>query len=145
MENQTEETRVALTSQERAMSIFAQNPGLWTSLSLENPAAILNSLGDADHNLIDFCAGGGVVNCVHILSHPVEIEKEDGEPEAALRVVLIDDAGETYSSVATGVKKSISNLFMIFGLPPYNPPVKLKAKEVRTRRGFKTVNLKVVE
>lgn len=138
-----ESKALAISGEDRAKEIFVQNPGLWTSLS--TPAAILNSLGQSDFNLIEFCNAGGVIVTEHILSHPVTIEKEDGELEEALRVVLVDNQGKTYSSVATGVKKSISNLFMIFGLPPYNPPVKLKAVEVRTRKGFRTVNLKAVE
>lgn len=145
-----ESTEISITSADRARQVFSQNPGLWTSISLDRPAMILNALGDSDYNLLDFCEAGGIVECADILSHPVSIAKEGekGEPETfdeCLRCVLIDTQGKTYSSVANGVKTSISNIMMIFGLPPFDPPIKIKAKTAKTRRGFKTINLKVIE
>ncbi len=79
-----------------------------------------------------------------IVVHGVKIVDENGEVTDATRTVLLSPSGETVSFTSEGVISSLRNIFSIFGLPPFNPPLKVQVKEVKTRRGWKTLNLIVV-
>ena len=122
--------------------------GLWTSLPLDNKIGIAQAMGDADYNLRDYFKVAGFANPIEMvdcLAHNVDIISDDGEAIKASRLVIIDKDGKTYSTVADGARSSLGNLFNIFGLPPFNPPLKIVAREVKTRRGFYTLNIVPVE
>ena len=122
--------------------------GLWTSLPLDNRIGIAQAMGDADYNLRDYFKANPMaapLEMVDALAHNVDIVTDDGEAIKASRLVIIDKNGKTYSTVADGARSSMGNLFNIFGLPPFNPPLKIVAREVKTRRGFYTLNIVPVE
>lgn len=74
------------------------------------------------------------LNLVHVSVEPVELKREDGTTNIAPRIVLVTDAGESYSCVSVGVYASLKRIFSLFGTPDIwkNPlPIKpvLKATE----------------
>lgn len=119
---------------------------IWTSLKLEekgNKKTMLKALSQADYNFESFPPGGFEVE--NLLIHEVELESEDGELIKQMRIVLISPSGETCSFCSNGVVKGIKNLMFVYGVPPWNPAVKVRVKQVKTRKGFRTYNIEVVE
>lgn len=139
-----ENNKPAINSNQAAAEFFTK-PGktfnLWTSLPLEDKAAIVKAMGDADINLRDHTEAGGTLKLVDALTHFVTVINDNDEEVEATRTVLIDEEGKTYSTVANGAVSSLSNLFNIYGLPPYSPALHVKGKIVKTRKGFRTLNI----
>jgi len=117
------------------------------SLPAEDKIGIARAMGDADYNLRDYFKEnkGAVLYLQHYLAHKVEVVTDSGEAVDAVRLVLIDEDGKRYSTVANGARSSFANLIAIFGMPPFNPPIKIEAREIKTRRGFYTLNLSPLE
>jgi len=140
-----EKQEISINSQSAAVGFFGgKNFGLWTSLPVDDKIAIAQAMGDADYNLRDYFKADPFakpVKMVNALAHNVQLVNDDGELIDASRVVIIDENGKTYSTVADGARSSLGNIFAIFGLPPYNPPLSIVAKEVLTRRKFYTLNI----
>ena len=100
----------------------------------------INSKGDAldDHK-------GEVLEIVDIAAHPVTLVDENtGEIVEALRVVMIDKNGKNYDAVSQGIASSLQKIFGIVGMPTFNPPLKMKVVEQKTRKGFKTNTIELV-
>jgi hypothetical protein len=112
-------------------------------IALDDKIGIALAMGDANYNLKEYFKDKNAqpIKMVHALTHFVQLVNDDGETVDAVRCVIIDDQGKTYSTVANGARSSIMNLFSIFGMPPFNPPLEIEAKEVKTRRGFFTLNI----
>lgn len=108
--------------------------------SRESKVSIYNAINNAKNKIDDF--KGQKINVVDVVAHPVKlVEDQSGELIEALRIVLIDDKGEGYETVATGVMSSLEKLFGIVGMPSYDPPLTVIPREQKTRKGFKTLTL----
>jgi hypothetical protein len=145
----TEESKqITVNSEKAAASFFGGNGiNMWTSIPASDKFAQAAAMGDADFNLRDYFKSDPFakpIEMVHALAHGVVIVNDDGEEVPAGRVVIVDKDGKTYSTVAEGARSSLGNLFSIFGLPPFNPPLSIIAKEVKTRKGFYTLNIKPI-
>jgi hypothetical protein len=142
-----ENNLAAVNSTSAAVGFFGNQFAMWTSLPIEDKIAVAQAMGDANYNIREYFKGDQAepIEVVHALAHVVDVLTEENELVKANRIVLIDKNGKTYSSVAEGVKTSLGNIFALFGLPPFNPPLKIKAEEVLTRRKRYTLNLKPVE
>ena len=102
--------------------------------------AIYNAINNAEFK-IDDCKGQ-TINVVDIVAHPIQlVADETGETIECLRIVLIDEEGKGYESVATGVMSSLEKIFGIVGMPSYNPPLAVIPREQKTRKGYKTLTL----
>lgn len=117
---------------------------LWTSIaddgSRASRAKVLNAIENAD----SFRDVKEPVPVRDVVIHNVSLENEDGEPVQAVRVVFVGENGN-YATVANGVVSSLKKIFGIFGLPPWDPPLKVIPKEVKTRKGYRTLRVEVVE
>jgi hypothetical protein len=144
-----EKQEISINSQSAAVGFFGgKNFGLWTSLPVDDKIAIAQAMGDSDYNLRDYFKADPFakpIKMVNCLAHGVQLVNDNEETIDASRVVIIAEDGKTYSTVAEGARSSLGNLFAIFGLPPYNPPLSIVAREVKTRRGFYTLNIIPVE
>jgi hypothetical protein len=76
----------------------------------------------------------------------IPLQQEDGSMVEADRIVLISPEGETAAFVSKGVKTSLSYIMspMMYGKPPFNPPIWVQTARVQTRTGYKCWNLKIV-
>lgn len=122
-------------------------PGrLWTTIpsdgSRENAAKIANAMDDAE-SLRDYM--GQVLEIENVLLHDVVLEGENGEEIPAVRTVLIGADGTCYAAVSNGVISSLQKIFALVGVGPWTPPLKVVAKEVNTRKGRRTLRLKLAE
>jgi hypothetical protein len=101
--------------------------------------AIVAAIDDTTFQLSD-CIGQAI-EVVNIAAHETTIETKDNGPVKAIRTVLIDSQGQSYGSVADGVRDSIANIFALVGMPPWSEPIKLTPVNRTTRNGFKTLKL----
>ena len=111
--------------------------------SRKTQIAIFNAINSADESLGDHI--NEVLEIVNVVAHPVEILDEDtGEVVKALRTVLIDKKGKSYTAVSSGITNALSRIFSIIGSPDggawEKEPVKMKVKQVKTRNGNNKVN-----
>lgn len=103
----------------------------------ESKVAIYNAINNVEKSL-DECKGE-VINVVNVVAHPQTITNNDGEIIECLRIVLIDENGVGYHTVASGVMNSLEKIFNIVGMPTYNPPLAMIPREQKTRNGYKTL------
>jgi hypothetical protein len=136
-------------SKELSLSDIFQGNGmgrLWTTLPSDGSrsAAVVveNAMSDAE-SIRDHI--GAVLEIENVLLHDVVIEGENGEDVPAVRAVLIDSKGQGYAAVSNGVISSLQTLMALCGPGPWNPPLKVVPREVKTRKGYRTLRLKLVE
>ena len=101
---------------------------------------IFNAVNGADEALADHI--GEVLEIIDVVAHPVRLADENtGEVIEALRTVLIDKNGKSYTAVSEGITSALSKVFGIVGMPSWkDEPVKMKIKQVKTRNGNNKVN-----
>lgn len=119
---------------------------IWTTLNLQNQAdrkLMVKALGQADFTFDDLT--DKIFTVENIVVHEVDIESESGEVIKQLRTVLISPDGTTCSFCSNGMVNGIKNLAFIYGMPPWNPALKVKIKQQKTRRGYRTYNIEVIE
>ena len=106
----------------------------------ESKIAVYNAINNNAVKLGDMI--GKEIKVTNIAAHPVRIvSDEDGEIMDVTRVVFIGENGETYESVAQGIFSSVEKIFGIIGFAPWEPSITIVPKEVRTRKGYKTLTL----
>lgn len=115
--------------------------------SQEGKAVAFKAMNNPDKQVADMV--GKTINLVDVFAENVLMDKKDeaGQPvvnpetgeivkSPAVRVVLIDDKGVSYSCVSTGIFNALQKLFYIYGTPHYDVPVKIEVKQINkgTRR-----------
>lgn len=76
------------------------------------------------------------LNLVHVSVEPIEVKSEDGTPKIAPRIVLVTDAGESYSCVSVGVYAALKRIFSLFGTPDtWTNPLPIKPVLQATKKG----------
>lgn len=119
---------------------FCSIPNDGTRASQVKVYNAINNKGDSldDHK-------GETLEIVDVACHPVTLLDENtGEVVNALRVILVDKNGKNYDAVSQGIVSSLQKVFAIVGQPSYDPPLKLKVVEQKTRKGFKTNTIELV-
>lgn len=80
----------------------------------------------------------------NFVSQAIKVRDENGDRVDAVRTVLIAADGTAYSTVADGVVRSLQDYVGVLGMPHEWPnPVPVQAVEVRTRNGYRTVQLQL--
>lgn len=80
-----------------------------------------------------------------IIAHTIKLlDEETGELTDTTRCVLITEDGKGYDCVAGGVVSSIQKIVGIVGRAPWQPGIKMMPREVRTRKGFKTLTIELM-
>lgn len=76
------------------------------------------------------------LNLVHVSVEPIEVKSEDGTTNIAPRIVLVTDAGESYSCVSVGVYAALKRIFSLFGTPDtWKNPMPIKPVLQATKKG----------
>jgi hypothetical protein len=121
-------TSVAIPNQS-ALARFSEQAGEWRMITWNvNTPEGLDLLFRAQQEDTEKLIGlhGKTVKLVNIYAAPyVAPNKETGELQDKVRIVLIDSDGELYSSSAIGVGKSLAALAALEVQPPYNPPLEI--------------------
>lgn len=125
---------------------------MWTSIDPAKKALILRASGDSDFSMMEWFDKhpAEAINVVDVLVHNVQLASEETNEDGEVlyttqpRTVLIDAAGNTYSSVSQGVLGSLQKIIALYGPPSWPEGLKITARRVKTRR-FTTINLLVQE
>lgn len=106
----------------------------------KSKVSIYNAINGADESLADHI--GEIIEVVDVVAHPVTLlDEETGEAVNALRTVLVDKNGKSYTAVSQGITNSLSRIFSIIGMPSWkDEPVKMKIKQIKTNNGNNKVN-----
>ena len=76
------------------------------------------------------------LNLVHVSVEPIEVKGEDGTANIAPRIVLVTDAGESYSCVSVGMYAVLKRIFSLFGTPDtWSKPLPIKPVLQATKKG----------
>ena len=111
--------------------------------SRESKVAIFNAVNAPNEKLDDH--KGEVLAIRDVVAHPISLVDENtGELVNALRCVLIAEDGTGYEAVSMGIASSLQKIFAIVGQPTWEPALKLKVVEQKTRKGFKTNTIELV-
>ena len=111
--------------------------------SREALEAMYNAINSPDHKLSDFV--GKKLNIKDISIERVEnMNDETGEMAANARVVLIDENGESYTCVSSGIYSAIKKLVAVFGEPTWEPALPVEVQNLSTKKGRKTMTLKAI-
>lgn len=127
-------------------SIFENTQtALFSSITVTDRATqikVYNAINSSENSLNDHL--GEVLSITDMVAHPIELEDEvTKETIQAMRVVLLDKDGVAYHSVSGGVVSSLQKIIGIVGQAPWTPALELSCVEVKTRKGFKTMTLKL--
>lgn len=118
---------------------------LFSSITVTDRATqikVYNAINSSENSLNDHL--GEVLEITDMVAHPIELEDEvTKETIQAMRVVLLDKNGVAYHSVSGGVVSSLQKIIGIVGQAPWTPALALSCVEVKTRKGFKTMTLKL--
>lgn len=115
-----------------------------TSLNLETlmgKALAANCMTGSDYKGDDL--KGAVFFVKDYFVHEIQMEDDDGEMKTQRRTVLINPDGETLAFVSEGVAMGLSNLISLYGPGPWSPPLPVRAKNSKTRKGYNTINLQI--
>lgn len=111
--------------------------------SREALVAMYNAINSPDHKLSDFV--GKKLNIKDISIERVDnMNDETGEMVANARVVLIDENGESYTCVSSGIYSAIKKLVSVFGEPTWEPALPVEVQNLSTKKGRKTMTLKAI-
>lgn len=109
----------------------------------EAKVAMYNAINSPDHKLSDFV--GKKLNIKDISIERVENPSDEtGEMVANARVVLIDENGESYTCVSSGIYSAIKKLVAVFGEPTWEPALPVEIQNLSTKKGRKTMTLKAI-
>ena len=109
----------------------------------EAKVAMYNAINSPDHKLSDFV--GKKLNIKDISIERVENPSDEtGEMVANARAVLIDENGESYTCVSSGIYSAIKKLVAVFGEPTWEPALPVEIQNLSTKRGRKTMTLKAI-
>lgn len=105
---------------------------------------LYNAISDSENSLDD--NKGVVLEITDMVAHPITLQDEQtGEDVQAMRVVLVDKDGVGYHAVSQGIVSSMQRIIGIVGQGPWSDdPLKITVVEKKTRKGFKTLTVKLV-
>jgi len=119
-------------------AIFSSIKGTDRATSIK----IYNAINSSENSLSDHL--GEVLAITDMVAHPIELEDEvTKQTIQAMRVVLLTANGVGYHSVSGGVVSSLQKIIGIVGQAPWDEPLQVSPIEVKTRKGFKTLTLKL--
>lgn len=105
---------------------------------------LYNAISDSENALDDH--KGVVIEITDMVAHPIVLADEiTGEPVEAMRIVLVDKDGVGYHAISQGIVSSMQRVIGIVGQGPWtDEPLKITVVEKKTRKGFKTLTIKLV-
>lgn len=112
--------------------LSADSPSIFCSVQGGDRAAkamVFNAMNNPTHRVADLI--NQTINVKDVLAEQIELEDEDThEAVSAFRVVLIDDKGESYQAVSTGVYNAVKKLIAVFGAPTWDDPIPVMVKQI---------------
>lgn len=101
-----------------------------------------NAINSPDFKISDMI--NKTIAIADVVMVPVSlVSEETGEVEGAMRSIIIDENGNTYTATATGIFNSLKNIYLIYGGLHFEEPLQVVVQQVQTKRG-NTLTLKIV-
>lgn len=95
----------------------------------ESKKMVYNAMNNPDHKVGDFI--NKTINLRDILAEEITLTNEEtGEPQQAIRVVLIDDKGKSYQAVSTGIYNAVKKLIAVYGRPTWEDAIPVIIKQI---------------
>lgn len=63
------------------------------------------------------------------------VDEQTGEVDTAPRCVFVTPEGDSYQAVSVGMANVLRNLVAAFGPAPWEPPITIKIKQQKVKRG----------
>lgn len=87
---------------------------------------------------------GATLEIVDVVAHEVILRDSEKGDVKTVRVVLVAKDGNLYTAVSEGVMSSLQRIFNIVGQPSWkDEPLQIVPRLVKTRNGFKVLNLEL--
>lgn len=97
-------------------------------------AKVFNASNNPDHKVGDFI--NKVIMVKDVLAEQIQVTNEEtGDLDLAVRVVFIDDKGESYQAVSSGIFNAVKKAISMFGAPTWDEPLPCLIKQVKVGRG----------
>lgn len=82
-----------------------------------------------DHNVAEYI--GKSIKIKDVYAEVVHMtNQETGEITDGIRMVIIDDKGESYQCVSSGMWNAFTRMRAIFGNPTYDPAIPIEIKQI---------------
>lgn len=108
----------------------------------ESQVKLFNAINASENALADHV--GEVIEVKDMVAHVIELEDEQtNEKVKALRVVLVTPDGAGYHAVSQGVVSALTKIINVVGQGPWTPPLKVVPVEVKTRKGYRTLTIRL--
>lgn len=92
-------------------------------------ALVYNAMNNPTHRIGD-CINKKL-KIKDVLAELIELESEEtGEMQVVPRVVLIDEKGESYQAVSTGIFNAVKKAIAVFGAPTWDEPIEIEIKQI---------------
>lgn len=134
MENQLSLNEELTTGTSSFCSFVAVTP--------EDRAVMYNATSNPDYKVSDYINTEIVIKDVYC--EIVPIENEDGTASMLPRTVLLDMDNKSYQAVSTGIFNSVKRLITVYGMPTWKDGVRVKVKQVNTKRGSRLTLVAVI-
>lgn len=112
-----------------------ENDGFYSSLKVdthEQRVAFYNATSAPDEQLRDHI--NEVLYIRDVCAEPVDVtDDKTGEVRRAVRVIMVDVNGVSYSTLSAGIYNSLKRVFGIFGAPTWENGLALKVKQMNSR------------
>ncbi len=97
-------------------------------------AKVFNASNNPDHKVGDYI--NKVIMVKDVLAEQIQVTNEEtGDLDLAVRVVFIDDKGESYQAVSSGIFNAVKKAISMFGAPTWDEPLPCLIKQVKVGRG----------
>lgn len=102
--------------------------------TVEEKKALYNIVQNTTTRLFDMM--NQTINMKHVYCKGVENTSDNGEVKNAVRVIIIDDKGNSYHATSSGVTSSLVEIFSIFGTPDtWDAPMPVRVKSRTCAKG----------
>lgn len=112
-----------------------ENNGFYSSLKVDTHdqrVAFYNATSAPDEQLRDHI--NEILYIRDVYAEPVEVnDDQSGEVRKAVRVIMVDVNGVSYSTLSAGIFNSLKRVFGIFGEPTWENGLALKVKQMNIR------------
>jgi hypothetical protein len=99
------------------------------------------SLATDDESIAGSSLVGQTLEIVRFYAHPITLEDAEGEIKDCVRVVLFGKDDLPIAFVSQGVQGSLARIAMVKGLRPWQPPVKVQVRQIKTSKKFNFLTL----
>lgn len=97
-------------------------------------AKIYNAMNNPSHKVSDYINKTIMVKDVFVELIEL-VDEKTGVVENVQRVVLIDEQGEAYQAVSSGIFNAVKNAIQVFGAPSWDDPLPCTVKQVQVKNG----------